>query len=372
MNILILGGTGAMGAHLVNILSDMGIDSYVTSRRERQGSAHITYIKGNAHDDAFLKKILKQENWDAIVDFMVYNTATVSTRIGLFLDNCKQYVFLSSSRCYADPHGMAIKESSDRLVDVCKDKEYLSTDEYGLAKGREENIIMSQNKKNWTIIRPYVTYAENRLQLGDMEKEDWLYRAVHGRSIVFGEDMMDKLTTLTYGYDVAKGIASIIGKEAAYGKCFHITVNESHAWREILSTYVSTFKMVTGRDAKVKIIKKSPFYEKYQVRFDRIFDHKFDNSNISKFTDVNSFKPTIEGLEQCLTTFLKTSSFIVPNIDWDKQGWLDSLAGELTPLAEIPTRKGKLKYIAFRYFVNYRFIYRLKQLKDYYASTLYK
>ena len=40
-------------------------------------------------------------------------------------------------------------------------------------------------------------------QLGVLEKELWLYRALNGRTIVFSKDIAEKSTTLTYGYDVA-------------------------------------------------------------------------------------------------------------------------------------------------------------------------
>ena len=85
---------------------------------------------------------------------------------------------------YANENGR-ITEKSKRLLDVCTDEEYLKTDEYALTKVRQENILLSSGKKNWTIIRPYITYNVERLQLGVYEKENWLYRALHGRSIVF-------------------------------------------------------------------------------------------------------------------------------------------------------------------------------------------
>lgn len=72
-------------------------------------------------------------------------------------------------------------------MDVCNDKEYLDSNEYAIAKAKEEDILFRSPNKNWTIVRPSLTYAENRLQLGVYEKENWLYRALHGRAIVFRE-----------------------------------------------------------------------------------------------------------------------------------------------------------------------------------------
>ena len=68
---------------------------------------------------------------------------------------------------------------------MIKDEEYLNTDEYALSKARQENILHEAGCNNWTIISPYITFSETRLQLGVLEKEDWLWRAINGYSIVF-------------------------------------------------------------------------------------------------------------------------------------------------------------------------------------------
>jgi hypothetical protein len=111
---------------------------------------------------------------------MIYTTQSFKERVNFLLDATSQYVFFSSSRVYADSE-IPITEDSSRLLDVSQDKKFLSTDEYSLAKARQENILRKSKRKNWTIIRPYITYSENRLQLGILEKEEWLYRALQGR-----------------------------------------------------------------------------------------------------------------------------------------------------------------------------------------------
>lgn len=97
---------------------------------------------------------------------------------------------------------------------------YLATDEYALAKARQENILLTTNKKNWTIIRPYKTYNNNRLQLGMYEKEEWLYRLMMGKTLVFPNELKKRKTTLTYAADVAVAISELIENESAYGEIF--------------------------------------------------------------------------------------------------------------------------------------------------------
>lgn len=307
--VLLLGGTGALGAHLRDILAEQGFDVWVTSRSEHKDTEHIHYLKLDAMDYNAFKK-LTASHWDAIVDFMIYPPKTFESRLEVFLKKTDQYVFLSSSRVYADAGEQPITENSPRLLDTVKDEEYLKTNEYALAKAREENLLRAKGTaKNWTIIRPYITFSEERLQLGTLEKENWLKRALEGKPIVFSKDVAEKMTTLTYGRDVAQGMAAIIGRKEAFGETFHITTSRSMRWSEVLAVYVRVLTEVLGKRPKVVMTKESLQLEtsgKYQVMYDRAFNRHFDSSKIAGFADVSKFRDPEEALEACLRAFLNS------------------------------------------------------------------
>lgn len=101
MKILVLGGTGAMGIHLIKLLVNNGVEVFVTTRRQVMSHGAIRYIQGNARNLDFLKGLLS-EHWDAIVDFMSYSTEEFRNRVSLLLNVTEQYLFLSSSRVYAN------------------------------------------------------------------------------------------------------------------------------------------------------------------------------------------------------------------------------------------------------------------------------
>ena len=352
INVLILGGTGAIGSHLVRHLALGEVNCVVTSRKKRQGDTNFSYALGDAHDMNFIQLLLSERNWDAIVDFMSYSTEEFKARYHLYLSSTKQYIYLSSSRVYAESEGQLI-EKSPRLLDVCKDERYLATDEYALKKARQEDILHNSGYANWTIIRPYVTFSEQRLQLSPLEKECWLYRAVHGRTIVFSKDLAEKTTTLTYGQDVARGIASLIGKEKAKGNVYHITVSETHKWTEILQAYLNAFEKKTGKRPKVLLTEKwEPFHggNEPQVTYDRMYDRKFDNRNINKYIDTDTFKPTIPALTACLTTFLDNPVF--KDINWRWEARKDRLTGEWANISEIQGIKQKIVYTLNRIGIN--------------------
>ena len=293
---------------------------------------------------------LLEEKYDVIVDFMNYRTEEFLERYQLLLTSCGQYVYLSSSRVYAGSD-TPITEDSPRLLDATTDADYLSTDEYALAKARQENLLRESGKKNWTIIRPYITYSEIRLQLGVLEKESWLYRALHGRTIVFSKDIAGCLTTLTYGLDVARAMAALIGREETKGEAFHITVSEPIRWSEVLDIYLDVLEQKTGKRPQVRMTEESLNLQyawgKYQVKYDRLFNRTFDNGKISRFVDTTAFVKPQEGLRTCLETFLEHPVF--QYINYGMEAKADRVAGERTPLREIDTWKHRVKYMLYRY-----------------------
>ena len=362
MKILLLGGTGAIGAHLKDILANGNNQVFVTTRAQRESRDNVTYIQGNAHNDSFITNVLK-EHFDAIVDFMSYKTEEFRKRNELYLKNTEQYIFLSSARVYADAGNNLITEDTPRLIDVCDDSSYLETDEYALTKARQEDLLFKSKYKNWTIIRPYITYSENRLQLGVLEKEAWLFRAINGHAIVFSDDIIDNITTLTYGLDVSKSMAALIGNKKSYGKVFHITGEDYCSWREILRTYKETIESELKKPVRIVIQNKSircRFNDtKYQVLYDRSYNRRFDNSNIADYVDINSFVSIKEGLEMCMKAFLTKPSFNQINIK--EQALLDRVSREVYRRGVFQDNKSYFIYLVYRFVFGVEFLDILKQ-----------
>lgn len=349
MKILVFGGTGAMGTPLVQILKNAGHEVYVTTRRNIPAENHLHYLQGNAKDDAFLAELLKKK-YDVIVDFMVYGSEELKKRLPTLLSHTKQYIFFSSSRVYA-ASDTPLTETSPRLLDACKDTVYLQTDEYALAKAREENLLMESGHRNWTIIRPYITYNDQRLQLGVYEKENWLYRALHGRTIVMPADIAAKKTSLTYGSDVAAVVASFIGNEKTFGQAFHIVNPETMTWGNILQLYLDVIEGKTGRRSKVKWIDDSLGLQKvwnpWQIRYDRLYDRAFDSSKVNLICGGYHYKSMKNGLQECLERFLDRPKWL--GINWLYEAWADKITGEYTSIKEIDGLRTKAGYLKHRY-----------------------
>lgn len=349
MNVLVLGGTGAMGVSLVELLSENN-HVWVTSRQKRENKGHVSFIQGNAHDIRFLRYVGTMKKWDAIIDFMNRNVNESQIAFPLLLSHTTQYVFISSARVYAETKGL-ITETTPRLLDISLDVDFLKTNEYSLAKAREEDILMNGEEKNYTIIRPSITFNNHRLQLGALEKEGWLYRAIQGRSIVFSEDMKDKLTTVTWGYDVASGIAAIVGQSKALGEVFNITNNRSFTWQQILDVYIHTLEKLLHREIHVVWTEESTCFQQkdqfYRLVYCRLFNRTFNNTKINQYVDTSLFHDPLERLSYCLEQFMENPHF--KTINWSLEGINDRVANERTPFKEIPNIKMKLLYLANRY-----------------------
>lgn len=347
--VLILGGTGAMGAFLVNLLSHGAYEVAVTSRKPHPAQGKVEYRLGNAKDTAFLSALLSRE-WDVIVDFMSYNTDEFKDRLGLLLGAAKQYIFLSSARVFSNS-AQPIKEDSPRLLDNSPDAAFLSTDEYSLAKARQENLLFESGRKNWTIVRPYITYSEQRLQLGNMEKEEWLRRALNGKKILFPKDLLSKTTTMTYGEDVALGIQALMRSPGTLGEAFNITGRDVCTWGEVLDIYLEILTSRLGCRPQVEYQGLEEYlswnHGKYQVIYDRMYNRVFDSTKINRLVDAGNFTPYSKGIRQCLSAFLDAPAF--RGINWRKEGAVDRMTGERTPLGKIVGIKNKIRYTVSRH-----------------------
>lgn len=352
-SVLILGGTGAMGSHLCKYLENDKIEITVTSRKEHISDIPcLRYIRGDAKDLIFIRGLLADCRYDVIIDFMSYTTAEFQERYANFLNATDQYIFISSARVYAESDG-PLTEDSPRLLDVCTDSKYLATDEYALSKARQEDMLTASGKKNYTIIRPSLTYDENRLQFAISEKEEWLYRVLHGRSIVFPKDMENIRTTMAFGGDVANAIAKLVGNRKALGETVHITGRTSNTWGEILNIYQDAFLEKVGVNMKVWMADDCMKIAKdlgrvYQIKYARGINRTFDCGKLDSIIGEITFRVAEEGLKKCLGEFLDgPRDFKALNVM--SQAYFDRLTHERSALKEFRDTKRKIKYVIGRY-----------------------
>lgn len=114
-SVLLLGGTGAIGSECVDILKNMPVNVFVTSRCNHASFNNIYYIQGNALDESFLKNVVTTRKWDVIIDFMIHSIEDFKKIYRLLLENTKHYIFLSSARVYTKPQGGGDKRKHSKV-----------------------------------------------------------------------------------------------------------------------------------------------------------------------------------------------------------------------------------------------------------------
>lgn len=307
--VLVLGATGAMGQYLVPYLVEMGYEvDGVSLDAVTSDNPKLKYIRANTKAEGVLDSLLAN-NYDCIVDFMVYDRDTFADVADKLLGATDHYVYLSSYRVYANEE-TPIKETSPLLNDVLSEEEKtLGHNDYCLYKARGEKIVREYGKKNWTIIRPAITYSFGRYQLTTMEAAVVINRAREGKKILLPDAAMDIQATMSWAGDVARMIAAIVCNEKAMGETYTVSTSEHHTWREIAEYY----KELLGLDYEIipaeKFIdlwagSRSPentnrIHAEWQLYFDRCFTRVIDNSKILELMgeSQSDLMPLYDGLK---------------------------------------------------------------------------
>lgn len=312
--VLVMGGTGVMGAHLVPKLINMGFKVDVISLEDKESdNCALRYFKGNIKEMEFLKEMLKNE-YDTIVDFMIYGTKEFSDKYELFLNNTNQYVYLSSYRVYADSKAPLI-ETSPRLLDVSDDKHYLASDDYSLHKARGEDLLINSGKKNWTIVRPAITYSNQRIQLTCLEGNAIINRSRAGKPVVVSKEAMAAQTTMTFGGDVAEMISRLVANKEALGETYTTATAEHHSWETIAGYYNELLGLryiAVDTDEFLSIRSDEPYDNyRWKVIYDRVYDRIIDNTKILNATGLkqSDLTPLFDGLKRELSSLPKDMVF---------------------------------------------------------------
>ncbi|WP_172354730.1 NAD-dependent epimerase/dehydratase family protein [Lactococcus insecticola] len=335
-NVLLVGGTGAIGQYLSPFLVKEGFTVYITSRSERKSNdKNVIYLQGNGKDLAWLEKLSADYKFISIVDFMMYSSDEFKERYEKLLTLSKQYFFLSSYRALADETAY-ITEESPRKLDVLDKYPEFSADTYGIRKAEEEELLHNASTQNWTILRPSMTFSRGRFQFGASDNNDVL-RTTRGGGIILSDQMINQSTTLVYGKDVALMISKLVDNQRAIGQVFNVVTSESHTWQEVSDIYHKVFGL------KLKTVLPNQDYVALTklegAMIDRVLSRKFDNSKLLDVTGLkeSDFHSLADGLTEAWheTDFER---FFMARRNWEYEAKVDFLTDTRQNLDRVSLR----------------------------------
>ena len=286
-----------MGAQLVkHILAD---DTDVICLEDYKSNRMITYYKEKVNLE-YIKKFLEGKQYSAIVDFLHYvSVEDYKKMYDVYSEHAEQIVYLSSYRVYADEEH-PISEKSPTWMDVNVDKVFLESENYAMPKLRCEAFLKSMPKKNWTIVRPVISFSSKRFDLFMYSGQALVLKAKNKENIVL-PSMAKKITA---GIDWAGNTGKLIGKlllnEKAFGETFTISSGQNISWENLADIYREVFGIDTEWVSMEDFIKYGPdmSWNKWGLKYDRVLDRTVDVTKILKATGMKkeNFKSIKEAL----------------------------------------------------------------------------
>ncbi len=326
MKVLFIGGTGVLSSACTELAISRGIDVFHLNRglsaniRNVQGAKTIIADIRNVAETA---KVLENQEFDIVVDFIAYEPEHISNDIALFTGKTKQYIFISSASAYEVPKVLPVTEETPL------DNPYW---EYSRKKIACENALKESGLKSvfpYTIIRPSHTYDKTKIPtIGGYTV---LHRMLQGLPVILPGDGTS-IWTLTWNHDFAVGLVGLFGNPKAIGEAFHITSDEWLTWNQIYDILAAEL----GLTPDIVHI-PSDIIVRYDAEIgagllgDKAQSMIFDNSKIRKF--VPDFNPQLkfrDGVKEVIKWYKENTVQLA--VDTHINGFMDRVIGDFKKL----------------------------------------
>ncbi|MBQ2743665.1 MAG: hypothetical protein IJF32_12810 [Oscillospiraceae bacterium] len=292
-NVLLIAGGGTLGTYTAKELLRLGHNVDVICLEDKENSPKLTYLKANATVD-YLHKLFEKKHYDGIINFIHYKEVSdYEPYHELLTTSCEHLIFLSSYRIYAKSKH-PVTEESPILLDVIKDKDFLEKEKYSLSKARCERFIRNSSApKNWTFVRPVISFSDRRLDLIMHTGHQVIDAAKNGETLTLPLEAKNLTAGLDWSGNTGKLIANLLFKKECIGEAYTISSAPNMTWGQIADIY----SRLTGVTFKWEPADYPR--ELWHWHFDRAYDRKVDNTKVLKATGLKSedFKSIEDGIK---------------------------------------------------------------------------
>lgn len=254
LTILIMGGTGFLGPHIVEAATKRGHTMTLFNRGKTHPGLfpNIEQLHGDRKVDT---SALGNRKWDAVVDTSAYIPADVTRSATLLAPNVLQYLLISTVSVYAKLDKVGMNETAPVATTNEPDAQKVTNENYGALKALCESALQKVMPDRSTVIRP-------GLIVGPGDPTDrftyWPVRVARGGEVLAPESPKD-FTQFIDARDLADFIVLCLEKKTLG------TFNaDAQAGSITMGRLLDTCKRVSKSDAKFTWV-DAKFLEKEKV-----------------------------------------------------------------------------------------------------------
>lgn len=292
--VLLIAGGGTLGMYTAQELLKLGHKVDIICLEDHVShNENLRFFKNYATVE-YLQELFKENRYDGIVNFLHYKSVEGYKPFHELLSkNTDHLIFLSSYRVYADVQH-PITEDAPQLIDVVKDDPvFFETEDYALPKSRAERYLAQESgTKNWTIVRPVISFSQLRMDLGMVSGQVVIKASKKGTPVRLPAAMKDLTAGLDWAGNSGKIIANLLFKEETKGQAYTISTAQNLTWGQVAEIYAEELGV------SFDWIEADYPNTLWVWRYDRAFDRRIDNSKVLAATGLTmaDFKSIREGI----------------------------------------------------------------------------
>lgn len=307
--VLLIAGGGTLGTYTADELLKKGCLVDIICPEDKVSSdSRLSYYKAFSSVE-YLMDLFSKNHYDAIVDFVYYkNPDDYIAFYEVLSANTDQLVYISSYRVYADSKAPLTEASPLLSPETVKDKDFLENEDYALSKIKNEEYIKKNSSfKNWTIVRPVISFSKYRMDVIAHSGTYIIDCAKEGKTIPVPIGAKDKIAGLDWAGNTGKIIANLLFKKGALGEIFTVSSAPNLTWGEVADIYKDLIGAKFEWIDTEEYIKIEPKLQSnpWLLTYDRLFDRRIDNSKVLNVTGLSKkdFATIRDGIKTELKNF---------------------------------------------------------------------
>ncbi len=294
---LLIAGGGTLGNYVAETLLSEGHFVDVICLEERHPHhERVRFFQARATVD-YLREFLKDRRYDAIVNFLHFTRAeSYAPFHELLTAHADQLVVLSSYRVYADLEH-PVTEEAPLLCDVVKDEALLAHETYAMGKCRCEAYVRHGSPaKNWTVVRPVISFADRRFDLIMHSGQTVLEAAKSGRELPLPAPCRDLVAGLDWAGNSGRLIAGLLFRPECLGETYTIGSEQNLTWGQVAELYAEHIGLRYRWLPLEEYLAQYP--ERERLLYDRMYDRDMDCTKVFNATGLRreDFTPLGEAL----------------------------------------------------------------------------